>query len=137
MPTIIKPMPVLTIAAFTATMAARVTVAIVVHAVDHMTFIPVKEAAIADRIPVIADLNPATKVVMFSPFIVVTSEAIEPRSDTVDAVAALLFPTYMSMAAASDATTVLAPPSISTKEPIPEIMGDMTSTIPVKHEAIP
>ena len=42
MPTIIRPMPVLTMAAFTATIAVRVTVAIVDHAIDHVTLSPAR-----------------------------------------------------------------------------------------------
>ena len=48
------------------------------------------------------------------------------------AVAALVLPTYMSKAAAAAATTVSAPPKRETSSPIPETIGEMTSTTPVK-----
>ena len=44
-------MPVLTIAAFTATMAARVTVAIVDQAIDHVTLSPASVEDMAVRKP--------------------------------------------------------------------------------------
>ena len=52
------------------------------------------------------------------------------RNDTVLVVAVLVLPTYMSMAAAAEAMTVSAPPSIETSSPMPETIGVMTDTVP-------
>ena len=73
MPTIINPMPVLTMAALTATIAARVTVAMVDQVTDHVSLSPVRVAVMADLSPESAVRNPVTKEENDRPLIVLPS----------------------------------------------------------------